>query len=190
MNKPEGYDNITISGNPVIAGGHKCVIKKVTVTTSKAGNQMLEIMFDMSKDDAQAGYYLDRYTSDKEAGKKDVKWRGVQRLVTDENSDYGTSNLKRFNTAVEESNDGFVTQWIEDDTKWANQFKDKLVGIIFRAEEFKTDRGNVATAVKPWRFTNYATAENADVPEKVKLKEGERNYDFMNAADDEGLPFN
>ncbi len=203
MQKPNNFDNINI-GAGITPGGHKCVIKKVEETKSRAGKDMIIVYFDTHKDDTQPGFYTEKYYADQKAN-KDLVWKGRSWIVTE--GDYGPTNLKRFTTAVEDSNPGFEVQWGD---KFAACFTDKLVGVIFRMEEFTLDDGQAGAAAKPFRFCAFDKALDAKVPERKCLPEqkpqptlqqaydqqswtGQLQEGFMSIPDnldDAGLPFN
>lgn len=165
MNKPSKYDTTQIGWEPVAPGGHRCVIKEVQETKSQSGKDMLIISFDMHQTDSQPFYYKNLYLSDQKAG-KDAKWRGTGYLVTDESTEYGTRNLKAFNTAVEDSNPGFQIVW---GNGYAAALKDKLIGVVFRLEEYIRDDHTLGTTVKPMRYCNFEKALEQKVPDRKCL---------------------
>lgn len=195
IQKPKDYDNIQVGGESLKAGGHKCVIKMLEEGISNNGNQKLVISFDTADEDIQPHYYMDRYLSDKRA---DKKWGGRFHLVT--GGEYGPANLKRFITAVEDSNDGFQA-WDFSGTLRMDAFKNMKVGLIFRKEDYITDDHQLRTATKGFRWCNYETAYEQKEPEPKKLPQSESaiqattpagvDYGFVNVAeeDTEGLPF-
>lgn len=182
MNRPNGYGKAQVAEwEPMKAGGHKCIIKQVQETKSKNGLSMLIISFDTDKEDIQPGYYTNQYMKDTQAG-RDAKWRGTGYLVTDPGTEYGTANLKRFNTAVEHSNTEqalIAKGWnkiTDPDTKeeglepaWGDRypgsFKDLKVGIVFRREFYTADDGQSRASMKPFRYCNYDKAFEQKVPE-------------------------
>lgn len=168
MNKPSNYDNVEIQEwQAVKPGGHKGVILKVEETQSKTENHyaMLVISFDFDKSDQQAGYYKSQYLRDEQAG-RDAKWRGMSYLVVDSRTEYGDANLKRFLTAVEDSNPGFTVKWGKE---FCDCLKNQKVGVVMREEEYTKYDGSFGVSVKPLRFCNYETAESQSIP-KIKLQ--------------------
>lgn len=197
MQMPKDY-NSTIIGAALTPGGHKCVIKQVEETKSKNGSDMLIIYFDTDKEDKQPGFYSERYLADKTA-EKDPVWRGRQYVVV--SGEYGTANLKRFCTAVEDSNEGFEVKWGKG---FADCFKGQKVGIVFRIEEYTDDATHeVRASVKPFRFCDYAKAEEQAIPQRKEAPapkpslqqtwDQQAQEGFMaipdNLDDVEGLPF-
>ena len=196
MQMPKDY-NETVIGMTLTPGGHKCVIKQVEETKSRNGSDMLIVSIDTDKTDKQPGFYAERYLADKAAG-KDPVWRGRQFVVT--SGEYGTANLKRFVTAVEDSNEGFEVKWGKG---FADCFKGQKVGVVFRIEEY-TDEGSgeLRTFVKPFRFCDYAKAEEQAVPKRKEAPapqpslqqtwQEQAQEGFMTIPDnleDDGLPF-
>lgn len=206
INKPENYDKLRTSWEPLAPGGHKCIIKQVEGTVSKNGNKMLRISFDTDQDDKQPKFYTNAFLFDKNAG-RDAFWRGTTLVVIDPKTDYGDGNLKRFVTAVEDSNPDFITKWGE---AFCECFAGAKVGIVFRQEEYTRADGQLGVAVKALRFCNYDTALDQKVPQrKTQDKPQQPQYQqmafqqaldpalaqegFMQVSDpleDEGLPFN
>lgn len=168
MKMPQNYKDIQVGWEPVAPGGHRCVIKEVQETVSSTGKEMLIIHFDMHQTDIQPMYYSNLYIADQKAGKTGdkLKWRGTGYLITDENTEYGPRNLKAFNTAVEDSNPGFQIVWGEG---YARALKDKLIGVVFREEEYTKDDGSHGWSVKPMRYCNFEKALEQKIPERKDL---------------------
>ena len=175
MNKPQGFDDIQL-GVALTPGGHKCVIKRVEETQSQSGKDMLVIYFDTSAEDTQPGFFSTQFANAQKNPKKDPVWRGKSYLVTE--GEYGPANLKRFTTAVEDSNEGFQVAW---GNAFASCFKEKKVGIIFRMEEYTTDTGEIRASVKPFRFCNYSKAFEQDVPARKNLPAQEQKPTLQDA---------
>lgn len=198
IQKPKNYDTIPVGGGESLkVGGHKCVIKMLEEATSSKGNQMLIISFDTADEDIQPHFYMDRYLNDTRA---DKKWGGRFYLVT--GGEYGPANLKRFCTAVEDSNDGFQA-WDFSGALRMDAFKNMKVGLIFRKEDYIADDHQLRTATKGFRWCNYETAYEQKEPERKKLPQSESALQATNPADadmgflnipadaleNEGLPF-
>lgn len=204
ISKPKDYDQIPVGGEQLKPGGHKCVIMQVTEQVSSKGNQMLVVAIDTDAADTQPMYYQNRYLSDK---RPDKKWSGNMYITV--TGEYGPQNLKRFCTAVEDSNPGFVC-WDQQGNLRMNDLKKRKVGIVFRGEDYTKEDGTVGFAVKGMRFCNYEKAFEQAVPEPKRLQsspaamaatapasvpfQGQQqpDYGFVNVAEDdtEGLPFN
>lgn len=221
MKKPSNYDDLNInSWMALTPGGHKCTILEAEETKSRSGLDMLIIYLDTSDDDKQAGYYRNRLLSDQEAGRIDDNlqqpgawkkyWKCKHYMVTDESTDYGGDNLKRFNTSVLKSNGILNDEGKPDETKieWDDKYcpwlKDKKVGVVFREEEYTKYDGSFGVVVKPMRFCTYDDAPEQKVP-KIKLKEqpaaapsewvqqslqlADEPFMQVDQLSDEGLPF-
>ncbi len=167
------------------AGGHRCIIKSITLGKDSTGmKDQFVVNFDTADDDIQPGYFMDRYLESK-------KWSGVHRITS--GNEYFVSNIKKLVTAVEASNDGFVGgKFSADESEFDfryEDFKDVKVGIVFRDEEYIPQSGvpdgALPTIAKPYYFCNIANVLDAAVPE-IRRKE---KPEFISASDDEGLPF-
>lgn len=190
-------------------GGHKLVIRKIEMTTSRAGNDMYVIHFDTTPDDRQPGYYSNAYVNDTRDNKV---WPGRTWYVIDEKVNtpgkdgepnyYGRKNLVRFTNAIEASNDGYIVNWDFPSTaiNFLDQFIGKKIGGVFRKEYYIKNDGKTGSSTKLVYFRKIEGVEEADIPEEGK-KPGEEetkkpevnSYGFMNIADslgEEGLPFN
>lgn len=197
MQKPSNYDDIVL-GATINPGGHKCVIKKVEETKSQSGKDMIVVYFDTTKEDPQPNFFTDKYLAEKKAKKEDVPWKGRSWIVTE--GKYGPTNLKKFCTAVEDSNEGFQVQWGD---KFAGCFTDKLVGVVFRIEEY-VDEGTseIRASVKPCWFCDYSKALEQKIPNRKEApapktdpqddwrKQAQEGFMAIpDNLDDEGLPF-
>lgn len=194
ITRPKDYEETSIGGDMITPGGHKCRIMQVEEAVSQRGSQMLVVSIDTDEHDKQPMYYQHRYLTDK---RPDKKWGGKMYVVVD--GEYGTSNLKRFCTAVEDSNKGFSCWTDKGELKLA-ELKNKLIGVVFRGEDYTKDDGQIGYTVKGWRFCNYATAETQKVPERKTEQKTPQSpgmpadYGFVDVTadglEDEGLPFN
>ena len=187
MNKPEGYDDININvGDKPTPGGHRCIVMKVIEGKSKAGKEQLEIWLDMAGDDSQPMLFSNSYMNNTSETKK---WPCRVWITGYETEDYGKRNLKKFHTALEDSNANFFIQW---GNAYAGSIKGKRIGCVFREEETEWE-GRITTLIKPYYFRDVAKVLDEPVPEKKTLAKtvtATGNEDFMQVGlDDEGLPF-
>ena len=172
INMPKDYANIPINNfEPAEAGGHKATIMRVDETTSKNGLQMLVIYFDFDENDKQPNYYMKKFEADKKSPDREEKWRGVMYLVVDQGTNYGPSNLKRFVTAVEDSNPGFQVAWGQN---FCGCLAGRKVGIVFRIEEYIQSDHQLGAAAKPFRFCAYDKAFEQKIPNRKCLPENEK----------------
>lgn len=162
MEKPREFDSININrGDMLTAGGHKCVIRKAEERMSSTGKQMLVVSYDTTAEDTQPGHFRERYLAEKKAKPdQDIKWRGNHYFV---DSEYFAANLKRFTTALEESNPGWQPQWGE---QFCNSLIGKKVGVVFREEEYTKDDHTVGVTVKSFRFCDYDKALEQPAPKR------------------------
>lgn len=150
MNKPQDFDTALGYGEALPAGGYVCRIMAVEETVSKAKNEpMIKISLDIAE-----GPYKDFFAKQYRANTRpDKKWSGnavVNQLVYDPNGAYTTSKgFKTFITAAEESNPNFKTVW---GNGFAACFKNKLIGVLFRREQFLSTDGSTPFATKAFMF--------------------------------------
>ena len=192
---PSNYAETTVGGNfekPNL-GGHKMVIMDVKEMMSKTNKQMIKVCFDFAKDDAQADFFSKKY---KEDTRTDKKWSnvGTQYIMVLDNEGKTSKSFKSFCTSVEESNPGFKIPWGDG---FAQSFKGKKVGGVFRAEEVEYN-GKIGNAHKLAWFCASDKALSQEVPPTKKLAnngmptQGQSVASFMDIPSgiDEELPFN
>lgn len=193
MQKPSNYDATQAPGefNPIKPGGYACKIMQVEEMKSKSGLDMLKISIDVA-DGEFKDYYAKQYKTDTRNPKK---WSGVMYLVVDASQEYGTKNLKGFVTSVEKSNQGFQVQWGD---KFCTSLKGKLVGVLFRKEQYVNTMNEKKWITKPFQFRSVEGALSADIPEDKPLEgephpqsnQGQINEGFQNVDGiEEELPF-
>lgn len=190
MKKPDNYESEQATnlgeGYAVIEpGGYICKITQVQVTNSKAGNEMLVILFDIAEGEYK-GFYKKQFD---ENTNPDKKWKGVLRQVVGGSS---TKFFKGMMTAIEKSNSGFVFDF--DETK----LKGKLFGGLFGREEyFNVTKGEYQFSTKLFwvRDTETVKGGKFEIP-KDKLAERTQAttapsgfHAVGETLDDEELPF-
>lgn len=176
-------------------GGHKCVIKKITLGKSKSMKDQFVVEFDTTNEDSQPNYFMNRYM---EYG----TWSG-RHLITAGN-EYFIKNIKSLRTAVEDSNEGFSGGHTEggEEVFDFEKYNNVKVGIVFREEEFRKQDGTLGVSVKPFYFCSYDKTDEQKLPQKKPLKveiaafspaAGANGQEgFLQVPDglaDEGLPF-
>lgn len=190
MDKPRNYDAVMPYGEfePLELGGHICEIVKVDEVISRTGKEMINVYLDIAEG-KQRGYYREQYENDTREPKK---WGCiVYQLVHDLNGDTHRG-FKTFNTAVEESNDGFQIPW---GTGYCNSLKGKLIGGVFGREQYKKQDGELAWAVKCFNFRSIeAIKKGVPVPKDRTFKEENNNknpniYYKEETVNDDDLPF-
>lgn len=199
MIKPTGYDNINAYGefDPLEIGGHICVIQKVEEMVSRGGKDMVVIYLDTAKEDAQPGYYMDKWKRDSRPTEQKRWGCTVYQLVYD-NEGNCNRGFKTFVTAVEESNPGFVVRW---DETFSQCFVGKKVGGIFRREQYETRNGELKWSTKCFAFRSVQTIrDGVEKPEDKYLDDNAKGVVGGNSAgytssfaelsgDDGELPF-
>lgn len=150
MLEPKGYNKVQEFGEyeKLAPGGHVLRILKVEETTSRNGDDMIKIYLDTDKTDKQPGFFKKRYDSDTRANKK---WGCiVNQLVIDTKTGLASRGLKTFHTCVEKSNSSsFKLIWGD---KYAANFKNKLIGGLFRNEEYENRTAQQAGRSSAWLF--------------------------------------
>ncbi len=196
MQKPNNYDETQAGGDftPVELGGHHLVIKQVSEAKSKAGKNMIVVLFDFDQNDKQSGYFTEQFKNDIRPEKK---WpnQATQYIVTEDADGKCSRSFKTFTTCVEHSNTGFTTQWGDN---FGAQFKGKKIGGVFGIVEEEYNGERKKKRKLRW-FTSSDKVADAQIPEeKLLASNGFANpsdaigTDFMNIPDgiDEELPFN
>ena len=194
MNKPSGYDEVQVGGGftPVDLGGHYCQIKQVAERKSSTGKDMIVVVFDFVKPDAQEGYFMEQFKNDV---REDKKWPFAGSkyiMVNDYQEPSKTSRqFKSFCTCVENSN-SYQIQWGGSD--WAAQFKGKKIGAVYGEEEHEYD-GKVSKRRLVRYFCSLDAVKDAKIPEAKLLKNVSRpaanDSSFINIPEgtEEEIPF-
>ena len=171
MNMPKNYENtaITTEYEMLTLGGHKCKVIKVEEAKSQSGRDMIKVYLDTDKTDAQPQFYKKRYDADT---RDEKKWGCIMYVMVTDSEGNCNKNLKAFHTAVEESNKGFSVVWGD---KYADAFKNKLVGIVFGEEEYLNAKGELKTTTKPFFFNSIAKVLDAKIPNKRTLSDDKKS---------------
>lgn len=192
MVMPNGYKEVQVGGyTPVQVGGHKCIIREVQERTSSKGTPMLVVYFDFDAQDVQPNYFAKKFKEDQKTLGDKAKWRGIFYITL--SGEYGVPNLKRFNTAVEHSNQGFQILWDQNpgDGRYVGCLKNRRVGFVFGKEEYRNSQGRIGTSIKPMRACDYNKAATEEAPATKKLKDEAANEGFMTVSPsfDDDTPF-
>ena len=173
-------------GQQMTPGGHICKIVALRQETSKNGNPMIVVAFDIDEGSELDGFYKAKL-KDQQKQNKDSKWQGVIRFLL-YSKDGGTNPyFKGFVKSLEESNAGYHWDW--DERSPAG----KKIGIVFREEEYMQET-QIRSSVKAWRVRSVqAILDGVPVPPNKLLQEhGAQPFDpkagFV-AVDDDELPF-
>ena len=165
MQKPNNFDNTSDgSFTPIALGGHYMTIKKLEETQSKGRKPMVKIALDFIAPDAQAGYFTQAFKDDV---RPDKKWpnSGMLYILTEDENGQCSRSFKRFITAVEKSNSGFVTQWGDN---FGAQFKNKRLGGVFGIVEDEYN-GKVTKKHQLRWVCNWDSVATASVPDPKLL---------------------
>ena len=145
MNKPQDFDTTQefSTFTALEPGGYVCRIVQVQETTSQKGQPMLKIGLEIAEG-PRKGFYAEMFKNDSRA---DKKWPCVvNQLVYDPNGGNTTNRgFKTFVTCVEKSNAGFKPMWGD---KFCDCFKNKLIGGVFRREQYKGNDGKLHFSTK------------------------------------------
>ena len=174
------------AGQQMTPGGHICKIVALRQETSKNGNPMIVVAFDIDEGSELDGFYKAKL-KDQQKQNKDSKWQGVIRFLL-YSKDGGTNPyFKGFVKSLEESNAGYHWDW--DERSPAG----KKIGIVFREEEYMQET-QIRSSVKAWRVRSVqAILDGVPVPPK-KLLETQAAQPFdpkagFVAVEDDELPF-
>ena len=168
MQKPKLYDKIEVMEfdyTPIELGGHKGIIMKAEEYTSpQSGKTSLRVSVDTAKDDKQPEYFAEQYKNDTRI---DRKWsNSAIKYVPLGEEENQVKMLKSFITAYENSN-GCQFDWGKD---W-NQLDGKNIGLVFGAEEYINQNGDLKLNNKLRDFRSLDKVDNIKIP-KVKLLDG------------------
>lgn len=173
-------------GQQMTPGGHICKIVALRQETSKNGNPMIVVAFDIDEGSELDDFYKAKL-KDQQKQNKDSKWQGVIRFLL-YSKDGGTNPyFKGFVKSLEESNAGYHWDW--DERSPAG----KKIGIVFREEEYMQET-QIRSSVKAWRVRSVqAILDGVPVPPKKMLEtHAAQPFDpkagFV-AVDDDELPF-
>lgn len=193
INKVENWDKVEANygeSKRLKAGGYVCVVYACKQEQSKnTGKNMLVINFDIAEGEFK-GFYMNKYKNAPRdnANPQEPKWQGKYYILLEGEGYEG--RLKAFITSIEESNQGYVWDWNEEN------LKGKLFGGVFRDEEFLYN-GQVLTSAKIWQVRSVKTIKDGEfeVPRMKELPQEEKakldapfDNNFVSATDEQ-LPF-
>lgn len=165
--KPKTYDEINIieEYEKISLGGHKGIIMKAEEYTSpQSGKTSLKVSVDTAKDDKQPEYFTEQYKND---NRIDKRWsNSAIKYVSLGDEETQVRQLKAFITAYENSNN-CQFDWGKD---W-EQLTNKKIGLVFGAEEYESQSGDLKTVNKLREFRSIDKVDNIKIP-KVKLLDG------------------
>ena len=168
IKKPSNWDAVEVMEfdyTPIELGGHKGIIKNVEEYTSDfSGKKSLKVYVDTASDDKQPEYFTEQYKNDTRI---DRKWsNSAIKYVPLGEEENQVKMLKSFITAYENSNN-CKFDW----NKNLDQLKGKKIGIVFGAEEYENQAGELKIVNKLREFRSIDKVDNVKIP-KVKLLDG------------------
>ncbi len=168
IKKPSNYDNIEVNEFdyvPISLGGHKGIIMEAEEYISPLSNKTsLKVSVDTAKDDKQPEYFKEQYKNDTRI---DKRWsNSAIKYISLGEEENQVKMLKAFITAYENSNN-CQFDWNKD---W-EQLKGKKIGLVFGAEEYENQAGELKTINKLREFRSIDKIDNIKIP-KVKMLDG------------------
>lgn len=192
MEKPKNYDEVQAFADGSVQlppGGYICKIVKVEESESQNKKALVKIALDIAEGEYK-DFYRTKFNNDT---RTDKKWGCVVYQLILDNDGNANRGFKTFNTSVEESNTGFTTVWGND---YCKALKGKLIGGIFRREQFETADGKKAFSTKCYMFRSVETIrKGVEVPEDKLLdtnsssNNNTKPYKVEQSVDDDDLPF-
>lgn len=146
-------------------GAYVCRVKRVALQGNQYGDQLC-ILFDIVEGEF-SGFFNEDYKANT---RDDKKWKGVLRQFIpkddgSEKDEWTKRSFKGLTTAFEKSNPGYSWNWDE------NSLSGKLVGILFRNEEWEYE-GKTGWTVRPFRAISVDSVREEDftLPKDKPLK--------------------
>lgn len=191
MQKVKDWDTVQAVGEAVKlpVDGYVCKIldaKEVTYSGTNGDFSRLEVSFDIAEGEYK-GFYANDYRMQQQ---EDKKWKGVLRLYIpkddgSEQDEWTKRRLKSLTESVEDSNNGFHWEWDEA------ALKDKMVGIIFRNEEWEFN-GRDGWKAQPFKAVPVPTVRDGkfSIPKERPLANKAAHTNAFTEVEDGGdLPF-
>lgn len=192
MNLPSDFNNArpytgASSFNMLPPGGHICRIIGARMTQSSAGNDMIEVAFDVAEGGPDDGRFQQQF-DERRAARADAKWPagGMFRTAILTKDGKTSGYFKGLITAIEESNPGysFAGTGANEGT-----LKGKMIGFNFGEEEYKGNDGKIRTSVKAAYAVSVQTVRDGIEPPKKKTLAPQANSGFVEVPNDDQLPF-
>lgn len=196
MEMPKNYKEtkgITGEFEKLNAGGYICKIINAKEETSKNGNRMLVVAFDIAEGDNKDFYqkrYDENVKNNKDVNYK-VKWpnNGIHRIMIEDKDGNCNKFFKGFITVIEECNEFDFEKEKYDEKK----LKGLRFGGIFGEEEYEAIDGSIKTSTKLKWIRNVQAIEDGkyEIPEIKRLPQNNSilgEFNVTNDSDDD-LPF-
>ena len=185
MQKPMGWDDVQpiigSDSSPLPAGKYNLIVVNANERYSKNGKLMLAIALDIAEGE-YANYFQEAFDRRKQYSEKATWPAGgmYYQLVGDQDNTQSMGRFKGLLTAFELDNPGFTWEWGDGAER---RLIGKVIGGVFREEEYVGNDGKVHTSTKIAYLMPTADLETAKVPEKKCLKPEEK------PATEEDIPF-
>ena len=187
IKKPSNYDNVEVMEfdfTPIELGAHKGIIMKAEEYTSpQSGKTSLKVSVDTAKDDKQPEYFKEQYKND---NRIDKRWsNSAIKYIPLGEEENQVKILKAFITAYENSNN-CQFDWNKN---W-EQLTGKKIGIVFGAEEYESQSGELKTVNKLREFRSIDKIDNIKIPKVKKLDNSYVDYvEYINSKNSSNEPF-
>lgn len=187
MNIPKNWDTTQAfdgSFEQMTPGGHICRITGARVANDY-GSEQLVLALDVQEGSKYDGYYAKLFKS-RQAENSAAKWPCTFRQFTTTAEGEASPYFKGLIKCVEESNPGYSWNWQE------STLAGRMIGVIFREEEYEAQDGTVKTIIRPAFIRSVARIrEGVDVPEikRMNLKAGHAQAKGFAPVYDPELPF-
>lgn len=156
-------------------GAYVCKVKKAAVQSNEYGEQLC-ILFDIVEGEF-SGFFNEEYKANTYDNKK---WKGVLRQFIpkddgSEKDEWTKRSFKGLTTSFEKSNPGYVWNWDE------NSLAGKMIGVLFRNEEWENDEGKSGWTVRPFRALSVDSVRSEDfkLPKDKPLKKNESSLSVV-----------
>jgi len=147
-------------------GAYVCKVKRAAVQANEFGEQLC-IVFDIVEGEF-SGFFNEEFKNNTYDNKK---WKGVLRLYIpkddgSEKDEWTKSTFKGMVNAFEKSNPGYKWNWDEA------SLTGRMIGILFRNEEWQNDEGKTGWTVRPFRAISVDSVRSGDftLPKDKPLK--------------------
>ena len=187
IKKPSNWDAVEVMEfdySPIELGGHKGIIMKAEeYTNPQSGKTSLKVSVDTAKDDKQPEYFREQYKNDVRI---DRKWsNSAIKYIPLGEEENQVKILKAFITAYENSNN-CQFDWNKD---W-DQLTSKKIGLVFGAEEYESQSGELKTVNKLREFRSIDKIDNIKIPKVKKLDNSYVDYEeYINSKNSSNEPF-
>lgn len=196
-NQASAYDG---SGGPrLVPGGQVCKIvgaRTETVNTQNGPKQKFVLAYDIAEGEF-AGYFDDQFKRAKEQDAGKAKWRGTYDCFILTNEGKTNPWFKGMIACIDKSNEPF--QCVVNGQLNEANLKGKLIGLLFRKEEYMGNDGKKKETVKACATRSVQTIRegNFEIPEPKLLQGNGGGRGTAPAAvpagftqvDDDELPF-